>query len=117
MRQESSPSLTTSLEKKVFEKPVFIVSAPRSGSTLLFETLITSSHIWSIRKESHGIYAQFPELQFENAAQDSACLNKVHYSPELSSKFKSYYFQELRDHEGNLLSELKKKTALPNLPF
>jgi hypothetical protein len=72
--------INASLEKQLFTKPIFIVSAPRSGSTLLFETLINSSHLWSIQNESHAIYAKFPELTFENGAQDSACLHAGHYS-------------------------------------
>src|SRR2546423_7692234 len=36
----------------VFEAPIFIVSAPRTGSTLIFELLTNSSELWSIRDES-----------------------------------------------------------------
>ncbi|MDE2272142.1 MAG: sulfotransferase, partial [Xanthomonadaceae bacterium] len=38
-----------------FDRPVFIVSPPRSGSSLLFETLALSRDVCTIGGESHGI--------------------------------------------------------------
>lgn len=38
-----------------FDRPVFIVSPPRSGSSLLFETLAQSRSVCTIGGESHGI--------------------------------------------------------------
>lgn len=38
-----------------FDRPVFIVSPPRSGSTLLFETLAQSPDACTIGGESHGL--------------------------------------------------------------
>ena len=45
------------------EKPVFIMAAPRSGSTLLFETLATSPAVWTIGGEGHHIIEGMPELR------------------------------------------------------
>src|SRR5690606_36855978 len=38
-----------------FDRPVFIVSPPRSGSTLLFETLAAAPGVFTIGDESHGL--------------------------------------------------------------
>jgi len=38
-----------------FPAPVFIVAAPRSGSTLLFETLARSPDLWTVGGESHQL--------------------------------------------------------------
>lgn len=38
-----------------FDRPVFIVSPPRSGSTLLFETLARAANAFTIGDESHGL--------------------------------------------------------------
>jgi hypothetical protein len=38
-----------------FDRPVFIVSPPRSGSTLLFETLTQAQNVYTIGDESHGL--------------------------------------------------------------
>ena len=110
-------NINASLDKQLFTKPIFIVSAPRSGSTLLFETLINSSHLWSIQNESHAIYAKFPELAFENEAQDSACLNANHYNSELASLFKHEYFQQLKNNRGLLFTELAKRSRPARAQF
>ncbi len=47
---------------KVFDRPLFIVSAPRSGSTLLFETLVQHPGLYSTRQESHILIENIPEL-------------------------------------------------------
>jgi len=39
----------------VFAKPVFIIGCPRSGTTLLFETLVGAPDVWTIRAESHRV--------------------------------------------------------------
>ena len=38
-----------------FERPIFIVSAPRAGSTLLFETLSQFKDVWSTGQENHAL--------------------------------------------------------------
>ncbi len=37
-----------------FDRPVFIVAAPRSGSTMLFEALKNNRELWTIGDEAHG---------------------------------------------------------------
>lgn len=49
--------------KRLMDSPVFLVSAPRSGSTLLFETLACADSLWTIGGESHGIFEDIPCLQ------------------------------------------------------
>ncbi len=44
------------LEVPVFDRPTFIIAAPRSGSTLLFESLRTIPGLWTIGGESHEIF-------------------------------------------------------------
>jgi hypothetical protein len=44
------------LEVPVFDRPTFIIAAPRSGSTLLFESLRKIPGMWSIGRESHDIF-------------------------------------------------------------
>ena len=43
-------------------RPVIIVSTPRSGSTLLFETLSLSADLWTVGGESHNIIEGLPQL-------------------------------------------------------
>jgi hypothetical protein len=39
--------------KERFDRPIFIVSTPRSGSTLLFETIAQAPKLFSLGRESH----------------------------------------------------------------
>ena len=46
-----------------FDRPVFIVAAPRSGSTLLFETLALNRELWSVGDEAHKHFESVPSLR------------------------------------------------------
>lgn len=46
-----------------FERPVFIVAAPRSGSTLLFETLARAPNLYTLGGEGHGLVEDLPQLR------------------------------------------------------
>jgi hypothetical protein len=46
----------------VFDRPIIILACPRSGSTLLFETLKKATSLWSIGDESHAIIEHIPEF-------------------------------------------------------
>ncbi|MCI5127691.1 MAG: hypothetical protein D3907_04145, partial [Candidatus Electrothrix sp. AUS3] len=45
-----------------FHKPIFILSAPRAGSTLLFETLLRFPDVWSTGEENHEVIERLPGL-------------------------------------------------------
>ena len=46
----------------VFDRPIFIVSTPRSGSSLLFETLAKAPTLFTIGGESHRLMESIPAL-------------------------------------------------------
>ncbi len=46
-------SATMPSRDDIFDRPIFIVSPPRSGSTLLFETLSQAPGVYTIGDESH----------------------------------------------------------------
>jgi len=61
------------------DRPVFIIAAPRSGSTLLFETLAVSHSICTLGGESHGaIEGAQPELRPGAPGVDSNRLERRH---------------------------------------
>nr|WP_298149616.1 sulfotransferase [uncultured Pseudoxanthomonas sp.] len=83
------------------ERPVFIVSPPRSGSTLLFETLAGAPQVYTIGDESHqlieGVNGLAPaqrNYHSNQLGQDDATLAVVQ---ELQGRFRS----ALRDREGS----------------
>jgi hypothetical protein len=51
-----------------FDRPVFIVSSPRSGSTLLFETLARWRNVYTVGGESHGLIQTIDGLHCRHAA-------------------------------------------------
>lgn len=82
------------------KRPVIILSAPRAGSTLLFEYLTGLGGASWIGGESHCVFRQFPHLRFENQAMDSASLNQNHASSECKRRFRDSVAYLLRDSEG-----------------
>ena len=58
-----APAIVSSLSRDLeFDRPVFIVSSPRSGSTLLFETLANAPGLATIGGEAHGLMESIPQL-------------------------------------------------------
>lgn len=83
-----------------FDRPVFVVCPPRSGSSMLFEALCQSPEVLSIGGESHQIMEQIPALnpariQFDSNRVDADAATAVTVA-ELSHGF----FSHLRDRDG-----------------
>lgn len=91
---------THNFECPHFEKPMFIVSVPRAGSTLLFETLAQFPDVWTIGEESHetieGIAALHP------AAHDyrSNRLTEADAPPAVVSTLRERFTRELQTTTG-----------------
>lgn len=109
--KRSRPSVNLPLENsnnrerpKLFDRPIFIVAGPRSGSTLLFETLARSRKIWTIGGESHqiieGIDALNPALNNFHSNQ----LTAEDSNEEIRMSIRQKYFAQLQDSEGRLLA-------------
>jgi len=62
LRADSHPQPAPATGAPLFERPVFVVCPPRSGSTLLFELLATSPDAWTIGGESHALVEGQPSL-------------------------------------------------------
>ena len=84
----------------ILRRPVIILSAPRSGSTLLFERMLRMPGAWSIGGESHAIFNAFPHLRAENAAFDSGRLDERHADPLTCERVRAAFLYLLRDHTG-----------------
>lgn len=98
-------NLTSDERAALLERPTIIVSAPRSGSNLLFELLTHVDGIWTIGRESHPLYNVFPHLRAENAALDSGSLDESHADPETCRLWQSMFLYMLRDrHRQPLLA-------------
>src|SRR5262249_59289783 len=54
-RRTSARSATSNSRRGVIRDPVIVLGAPRSGTSMLFETLARSSRLWSLTDESHEV--------------------------------------------------------------
>lgn len=84
----------------VFERPLFIVSAPRSGSTLLFETLSRAPGLHTIGNESHLLIEGVPPLDPANRGFDSNRLTAEDATPEVVAALRQRFQAALRDRDG-----------------
>jgi hypothetical protein len=105
------------------ERPVFIVSPPRAGSTLLFATLWRSPDVFAPCGESHRIIEGIEALHPARHGWESNRLTAADASPEVASELESRFLAELlaRDGSRDLPSRvrmLEKTTkSLLRLPF
>ena len=86
----------------LFDRPVIILSAPRAGSTLLWETLAVSSEVWTIGGESHHVIEAFPELNTRERGYSSNRLVAEDLSADTADKVRAGFAGGLRNAEGRM---------------
>jgi hypothetical protein len=106
----------------IFERPVIVVSPPRSGSTLLFEILQRAPAAYTIGAESHRLIESLPELQIGRHGFDSNRLTAVDATPGVIEVLRHRFAAHARDRHGRpprarfRLVEKTPKNAL-RIPF
>jgi hypothetical protein len=86
-------------------KPVFIVGAPRSGSTVLFETLAQASNVHTLGGEAHFLTEGLEQLRPQAPGVDSNRLTAAHLSAEARDHIQSSLDRGLRDRDGRLAAD------------
>jgi hypothetical protein len=81
-------------------RPVFIVSTPRSGSTLLFETLIKAPNLFSTGRESHMRIEQVADFHPARRGWSSNRLEAIDATPEAVDDLAEKFYTGLHDREG-----------------
>lgn len=89
--------------KSRFDRPVFIVAAPRSGSSLLFETLANSPDFRTVGGEAHAFFERFDALNPEHNGWHSNCAGAEIATPKLVSMLESVLLTEAQDRNGRLV--------------
>jgi uncharacterized protein (TIGR03032 family) len=84
-----------------FQRPIIIVSPPRSGSSLLFETLARSPSVWTVGGESHQVIESLPGLQPKNRGWDSNRLTPTDAQQQAAVRLRQAFVEQLRDRDGN----------------
>jgi hypothetical protein len=82
-----------------FDRPVFIVSPPRSGSTFLFETLAQAPGLYTIGDESHQLIEGISVLAPQSRGYASNRLLAHDATPEVVETLRRRFFAALRDRE------------------
>jgi hypothetical protein len=85
------------------QRPIFIVAAPRSGSTLLFETLAASEQLCTVGGEAHWLVEGIPQLRPGAPGVDSNRLGPEHADDEVSERIVNQILAQLKDHRGRPL--------------
>lgn len=85
---------------RLFDRPVIILAAPRSGSTLLFETLSECADAWTIGGESHRVIESLSALNPGSGMIGSNRLTAEHATDELVNFMRRRFARLLRDRDG-----------------
>jgi Sulfotransferase family/Aspartyl/Asparaginyl beta-hydroxylase len=80
--------------------PVFIVAAPRSGSTLLYETLAAHGAVATLGGEAHWLIEGVPELRPGAAGVDSNRLTADAATAAIAESIRATVRERLQDAEG-----------------
>ena len=81
-------------------RPVFIVSTPRSGSTLLFRTLVQSPDACSIGGESHGVFEGIRALHPAAGGWQSNRLGAAQATPAVVAGLAGRFAERLAGRDG-----------------
>ncbi|GAA4740808.1 hypothetical protein GCM10023264_02230 [Sphingomonas daechungensis] len=105
-----------------FDRPVIVVSTPRSGSTLLYETLEQAPGLYSIGDESHRLIETVPGLAPQHRGWSSNRLTAIDATADRAEHLAEGFYRQLRDRDGNApagrarMLEKTPKNAL-RIPF
>lgn len=110
------PVQASHTRKTNIEAPVFIVSAPRSGSTLLFETLATSSQLCTVGGEAHWLVEGIEGLRPGAPGVDSNRLTAEHATDAIAEDIREEILSRLQDNAGQQLPEPGHRRFLEKTP-
>lgn len=113
---------TTSRSATLLDEPVFIVAAPRSGSTLLFETLACSPAFSTFGGEAHWLIENLEALRPGAPGVESNRLTESLATPQITSIIRRAAMDRLQGPEGgspNAGTRMLEKTPKNSLriPF
>jgi hypothetical protein len=85
--------------RELFDRPTFIVSTPRSGSTLLFETLEKAPALHTTGRESHRLIEAIPQLFPPMRGWDSNRLTAADATPECAELLAESFYRQIADRD------------------
>ncbi|MEO5624895.1 MAG: sulfotransferase [Dokdonella sp.] len=98
-RMAAGPRAGEGERDPTFDRPVFIMSPPRSGSTLLFETLAQAPDVFTIGRESHALIEGLPGLNVLDHNYDSNRLDAAVATPAVIEELRRRFLAEAHDRQ------------------
>lgn len=83
-----------------FDRPIIILAAPRSGSTLLYESLARHPDVWSLGIESHGKIENLPGLSPVERKHASNVLLAEDADPPVIQAMRQIFAEQMRNGNG-----------------
>lgn len=105
-RQKMARRQATDFRPPRLVQPLIIVSAPRAGSTLLFETLAHFPDLWTIGEESHETIEGIPALHPAAHGYRSNRLTVADATPQVTALLHDRFARQLQDRQGRQLIDL-----------
>ncbi len=99
-----------------FDRPIFIVAAPRSGSTLLFETLGLNRDLWSVGDESHKHFESISALQ-PSGESPSNRLTAAMATRDVTETLKNSFVSDLVRSDGRLFAHFPEMSRPKEVRF
>lgn len=100
LARAEAPAVHSGDDAPEFDRPLIIVAGPRSGSTLLYETLTRAPELWSIGGESHAIIEGIEALHPKCRDYASNRLEAGDLSEEIAEQLRSRFAENLHDRFG-----------------
>lgn len=85
---------------RLFDRPLIILAAPRSGSTLLFETLAQAPGVFTVGGESHQFIEGLRPLNPMSGMVDSNRLDASHAENRIVSLLRQRFARMLRNRDN-----------------
>ena len=102
---QHNPTPQTGPFRNRFDRPIFIVSTPRSGSTLLYETLEKAPGLYSTGDESHGLIENIDGLKPPERNWSSNRLDEEDATFDRAEQLAQAFYRKLKDRGGSDVRE------------
>ncbi|MFO1056268.1 MAG: sulfotransferase [Dongiaceae bacterium] len=113
----AAATATAGAAEPAFERPVFVIAAPRSGSTLLFETLAENRDFWTVGDESHQLIEGIQGLHPAQRGFDSNRLTAADATPPVAAALRRGFAGNLRNNAGVPWRDLEESAKAAPLRF
>lgn len=116
MSLTSASGISSAAGHASLTRPLIIVAAPRSGSTLLFETLAASTQLATLGGEAHWLVESIAELRPGSPGVESNRLIARQATPAVIDLIKQQILERMVDREGTALKNQRVLRFLEKTP-